>query len=224
MSDQTNPKTVLCFGDSQTWGFDPRGGADAIRYPFVERWTRRLGAKLGPGFHVVEEGLNGRTTVFDDPVMGGMSGLNDLLNILKSHMPVDLMIIMLGSNDVKTRLGVSGDEIARCLGRLLDVAIKSACGPDMQSPEILVLVPPPLGTLEGKWLELLFDAQNGHAKTERLRVSYPEIAALYGVHCYDTAKVLKPGEIDGVHIDPDGLEPLADALSHVVEQIFANNK
>ncbi len=219
MTDQIEPKTVLCFGDSQTWGFDPRHGAETVRYPFRDRWTRRLAAKLGPGYHIVEEGLNGRTTVFDDPAMGDRSGLAALPFILASHMPVDLLIIMLGSNDVKTRFNLSGYEIARCLGRLLDYAKKSECGPDFGAPRMLIMVPPPMGGLEGTWLETLFEADGGHAKIETLRQTYPEIAALHGAHCFDTHTVVEPGKIDGVHLDPDALDPLAEALTQVVKRL-----
>ncbi|RBW57103.1 GDSL-type esterase/lipase family protein [Ruegeria sp. A3M17] len=151
-SKQTaNPKTVLCFGDSLTWGFDPRGGANLVRYGFTKRWTRLLQAELGSSYHVVENGLNGRTTVFDDPVMGDMSGLAQLPIALKSNMPLDLVIILLGSNDVKTRFGVNGDEIARGLSRLLEVVSKSNFGPDGKAPSTLVLVPPEMGEVSGTW-------------------------------------------------------------------------
>ena len=125
-----------------TWGFDLRGGAGFVRYGFAERWTRRLQAELGSSYYVIEDGLNGRTTVFDDPVIGGMSGLAQLPTALKTHMPLDLAVILLGSNDAKTRFGVNGDEIARCLGRLLDVVMKSNCGRGGSAPKTLVLVPP----------------------------------------------------------------------------------
>ena len=131
MADIKNPKAVLCFGDSITWGFDPRGREKFHRYPLAERWTQRLGKELGVEFHIVEEGLNGRTTAFDDPVLGRMSGVAD---IVKSHMPVDVLVIMLGSNDVKTRFGVSAGEIGGCLGRILDVVSVSKWGPDDGPP------------------------------------------------------------------------------------------
>jgi len=69
-----DPKTVLCFGDSLTWGFDPRGGERFVRCGFAERWTRRLQAELGSSYYVIEEGLNGRMTVFDDLVIRGVFG------------------------------------------------------------------------------------------------------------------------------------------------------
>ncbi len=197
------PKSVLCFGDSQTWGFDPRGGEGFVRYGLAERWTRRLQAELGPAYFVIEDGLNGRTTVFDDPVIGGMSGLDRLPSALKTHMPLDLVVIMLGSNDAKTRFGVNGDEIARCLGRLLDVVAKSGCGPDGKAPQVLVVVPPAMGDMSSSWLKPMFDKDHSYAANRRLRETYPAMAKAFGAHCFDINDVVGPGTIDGLHFDPE---------------------
>lgn len=216
------PKTVLCFGDSLTWGFDPRGGERFVRYGFTERWTRRLQGELGPSYYLIEDGLNGRTTVFDDPVLGGMSGLAQLPTALKAHMPLDLVVILLGSNDAKTRFGVNGDEIARCLGRLLDVVAKSNCGPGGKAPQTLVLVPPTMGDVSGSWLEPLFDPVHSGAALERLRESYPTIAAAFGAHWFDLNPVVGPRTFDGMHFDPESLQPLAAALAEAIRGLFGD--
>jgi len=213
------PKTVLCFGDSLTWGFDPRGGAGFVRYGFTERWTRRLQAELGSSYYVIEDGLNGRTTVFDDPVIGGMSGLAQLPTALKTHMPLDLAVILLGSNDAKTRFGVNGDEIARCLGRLLDVVSKSNCGRGGSAPKTLVLVPPTMGDVSDTWLEPLFDPIHSRAALQRLRETYPGVAAAFGAHCFDINDVVGPGTTDGMHFDPDSLQPVATALAKTIRSL-----
>lgn len=217
---KADPTTVLCFGDSLTWGFDPRGGESFVRYGFTERWTRRLQAELGASYHVIEDGLNGRTTVFDDPVIGGLSGLAHLPTALKTHMPLDLAVIMLGSNDAKTRFGVNGDEIARCLGRLLAAVSTSGCGPGGQAPRMLVLVPPTLGEVSGTSLEPVFDPVHSRAALERLGETYPTIAAAFGAHCLDLNRVIGPGTIDGVHLDPDALQPVAAALAETIHGLF----
>jgi lysophospholipase L1-like esterase len=218
------PKTVLCFGDSLIWGFDPRGGPSFVRYGLTERWTRRLQAELGSSYHVIEDGLSGRTTVFDDPVLGGMSGLAHLPTALATHMPLDLMVILLGTNDTKTRFGLNGDEIARCLGRLLEVMSKSNCGPGGKAPLalVLVLVPPTMGDVYGTWLEPLFDPDRGRAALERLRETYPTIAAAFGADCLDLNSVVGPGSIDGIHFDPDSLQPLATALAETIRGLFGD--
>lgn len=214
------PRTVLCFGDSLTWGFDPRGGEDFVRYGFTERWTRRLQAELGSSYYVIEDGLNGRTTVFDDPVLGGMSGLDQLPTALKTHMPLHLAVILLGTNDVKTRFGVNGDEIARCLGRLLDAVAKSDCGPGGKAPQALVLVPPAMGDVGAAWLAPMFDEVRGRAALERLRETYPPIAAAFGARCLDLNHVVGPGTTDGIHFDPGALRPIATALAETIRRML----
>lgn len=129
------PKTVLCFGGSPTWGFDPRGGENVVRYGFAERWTRRLRAELGPSCYVIEDGLSGRTTVFEDPVLGSRIGLAQLPTARQTHIPVDLVVILLGSSYAKASFGVNSDDITRCLSRLLDVVAKSNCGPGGNAPQ-----------------------------------------------------------------------------------------
>ena len=125
-------RTVLCFGDSNTWGFEP--GTQA-RYPRDARWPGVLAAALGAGWHVVEAGLNGRTTVFDDP-LGDKNGLRHLGPVLESAAPVDLVVVMLGTNDLKTRFGASAYEIAEGAGRIADAVRASAAGPAGGAPQV----------------------------------------------------------------------------------------
>lgn len=216
-----DPRTVLCFGDSLTWGYDPRSGESAVRYGFTERWTRRLQAELGSSYYVVEDGLSGRTTVFNDPVMGEMSGLAQLPTALSTHMPLDLVVIMLGTNDAKTLFGVNGDVIARSLGRLLDVVSKSGSGPGGKAPQTLVVVPPAMGDVSGTLLEPLFDPVHSRAAIERLRETYPTIAAAFGAHCFDINQVVGPGTTDGLHFDPDSLQPVATALAETIRSLLS---
>lgn len=220
MVDSANPRTILCYGDSITWGFNPEGGADILRHGFTERWTRRLGSELGPDYHIIEEGLNGRTTVFEDPIAGGMSGLADLPNTLKSHMPISLLVLMLGSNDLKTRFNLNEIEIARGLGRVLDCASKSDCGPDGQAPKILVLIPPVLGAIAGPLVEPMFDAERGRAVSRKLRDTYPPMAAQFGAQCLDTDQFAKASTIDGLHLDRDMQQPFAMAVASAIRGVF----
>ncbi len=109
-------KEILCFGDSNTHGYMPGVGT---RYPMDVRWSGRLAGLLGEGYHVVEEGLDGRTTAFEDELQPWRSGLGYIGGCVKSHAPLDLIIIMLGTNDAKTRYGVSADEIGFGLRELI---------------------------------------------------------------------------------------------------------
>ncbi|MBQ4217150.1 MAG: acylhydrolase, partial [Clostridiales bacterium] len=102
-------KTVLCYGDSNTYGYDPATGG---RYDADTRWPCVLGRILGDGYEVVEEGCNGRTTVFDDPNDDWKIGLDYIKGIVCSHRPVDILVIMLGSNDMKICYGASCEDIA----------------------------------------------------------------------------------------------------------------
>ncbi len=218
----TDPRTVLCYGDSLTWGYDPRSGADIPRYPFCERWTRRLQGELGNSYHVIEEGLSGRTTVFDDPVVGAVNGLAQLPTSLNTHMPLDLVVILLGTNDAKTFFGVNGDVIARCLGRLLEVVSNSNCGRDGKPPQTLVVVPPVMGDVAGTILEPLFDPVHSRRAIERLRETYPPIAEAFGARCFDINKVVGPGVTDGIHFDPTSLQPVATALAKKIRDLFGD--
>jgi len=108
-------KTVLCYGDSNTWGYDP---TSKERFAPETRWTGVLAESLGVAFRVIEEGLNGRTTVWDDPIEGHKNGQTYLVPCLASHKPIDLVVLMLGTNDLKMRFSVPADDIARGVGLL----------------------------------------------------------------------------------------------------------
>ena len=106
-------KTILCFGDSNTWGYNPE---NRQRFGPEERWTGILRNSLGEDYRVIEEGLNGRTTLWDDPIEGFKNGLDYLMPCLESHRPFDLITIMLGTNDLKCRFSVSAFDIAESVG------------------------------------------------------------------------------------------------------------
>ena len=120
-------KTILCYGDSITWGYNP---ANQNRMTFDERWPGVLDNGLGEDYKVIEEGLNGRTTIRDDPVNNCYkNGLKYLVPCLESHKPIDMCILLLGTNDLKKRFGLSATEIANGIRILVDTIKKSASGP-----------------------------------------------------------------------------------------------
>src|SRR5271165_6929995 len=127
--------TVLCYGDSNTWGHNPENG---LRYARDQRWPGVLRQSLGLGYDVIEEGLSGRTTVFNDPLEPYKSGKEYLPPCLRSHSPVDLVILMLGTNDVQSRYNVSALEISLGMGVLIEIIQQSAAGPGNTAPEILL--------------------------------------------------------------------------------------
>ena len=134
-------KTVLCFGDSNTWGYDP---LTRERFDRDIRWPGVLRNELGEDYLVLEEGLNGRTTIWGDPIDGAhKNGSRYLLPCLESHAPLDLVVIMLGTNDLKRRFGVPAEDIARGAARLVGIARQSMCGPRCDAPQVLLVAPPP---------------------------------------------------------------------------------
>ena len=142
-------KSILCYGDSNTWGCIPLQGPDpARRFPPGTRWPGVLRRELGDGYWVVEAGLSGRTTVWDDPLEPHRNGRKLLLPTLLTHQPLDLVIIMLGTNDLKHRLNASAAEIAEGAGMLVDIVTGSGCGPDGGAPQTLLVCPPPIAEVD----------------------------------------------------------------------------
>ena len=135
-------KSVLCYGDSLTWGYDPE---TVGRHAFADRWPSVLGYALGPGVNVIAEGLNGRTTAYDDHLADcERNGVKLLPSVLESHKPLDLVILLLGTNDMKR--GISGTAIGATKGidRLVKLIRHHDWGFGFEVPEILIVAPPPI--------------------------------------------------------------------------------
>src|SRR5277367_6580593 len=132
---------IVAYGDSNTWGFDPAAG---VRFPADVRWTGVMRRELGAAFTVIEEGLNGRTSVFDDPIEPYRNGLTYLPPCLLSHAPLDLIIIALGCNDLKRRFWMSPADIAQGVERLVLTAKSFPVGPTGAAPDVILVAPPPI--------------------------------------------------------------------------------
>jgi lysophospholipase L1-like esterase len=137
---------IVAFGDSNTWGYDPATGG---RFPRAQRWPGVLQRGLGPDFEVIAEGLNGRTTVHDDPIEPYRSGADALPPCLMSHAPIDLLILALGCNDLKKRFSLSPFDIAEGARRLIFLARAYGEGPEGRPPKVLLVAPPPVARLTG---------------------------------------------------------------------------
>ena len=134
-------KRILCFGDSNTYGYPPVGG----RYDENTRWPMRLNRELGSGFTVIEEGFNGRTCVFDDPVEGGFkSGVRYLPPCLMTHNPLDAVLLMLGTNDTKLRFGMTPMTIGQAMMQLVHTAKLYAVNDAGKTSRIIIVAPPPI--------------------------------------------------------------------------------
>jgi len=132
-------KNILCFGDSNTWGLNPMDGS---RYDRPLRWPGALASLLGKWHHVIEEGLSGRTTLRDDPLEAHKNGLKYLLPCLASHQPLDLVVLMLGTNDLKHQFVLTPGAVAEGVGTLLKAIQTSTSGVGGAAPQVLLLAPP----------------------------------------------------------------------------------
>ena len=207
-------KTVLCYGDSITWGKNP---ADEKRMSSDKRWTGVLGNGLGNDYSVIEEGLPGRTTVWDDPVSGAYkNGLNYLIPCLDSHRPIDLCILMLGTNDLKKRFSLSATEIARGITVLVEVIKKSETGPEGTAPKILLLAPPQI-IKSSKFSD---EFRNSYNKSQKLPDYYAKIANDYSLEFIDTSKIIVASELDGVHPEVSEHLKLGNAVLKKVKEIM----
>ena len=208
-------KTVMCFGDSNTWGFPPDCGE---RYDRQTRWPAVLQRELGEEYYVIEEGLPGRSTVWDDPVEGGKNGLTQLVPLIHSHMPLDLLIIMLGTNDLKNRFSVSAMDIAWSIGRLVKTARDSSSRFLGDAPEVLVICPPPLADMsQSPFKDILIGAEE---KSRQLASTLGTFCAENEIRMFNAGVVVQSSPVDGVHWEPEEHRKLGTAVSEVVRGIL----
>lgn len=205
-------KTILCYGDSNTWGYRPGVGE---RFSLRERWTGVLARELNAGYRVIEEGLNGRTTAFDDPVFEHRNGRDYLAPCLQSHAPLDLVVVMLGTNDLARRLCLSASDIAQGAGTLVDTVNKSGAGPGGAAPKVLLIAPPPVGQIVG--LPEVMEGAEG--KSKRFPDALGYVAQHYDCSFLDASEIVVPSEVDGVHLDAPEHLKLGAAVANLVRQI-----
>jgi lysophospholipase L1-like esterase len=208
---------VLCYGDSNTHGYDCStltGG----RFPPEVRWPGVLARALGPDHQVIEEGLNGRTTIWDDPFHPGRNGLAYLGPCLETHAPVDVVILMLGTNDTKTMFARPAAEIAAGAGSLVDVVLRSGAGPLGAAPRVLLVAPPAPGEVTER--SEVWGFGGARAKGLELARLYATVAAMKGVAFLDSGRVAAVDPEDGVHLTPDGHAALGEAVAEVVPSLL----
>ena len=202
-------KRILCFGDSNTWGYDPETD---LRYDNKTRWPCVMGEILGNDYEIVAEGMNGRTTVWDDPVDGLMSGLKYLKPCLLSHKPLDLVIVMLGTNDLKDRFCVSAYEIAKSAGRLVEMIQVSDAGPQGVAPDVLLVAPPPIVIGENG----LDTRQHGVEKSKQFAAEFAEIAKMLACEFVNAGDYIESSPVDGIHFSAESQRQLGQSLAKVV--------
>jgi lysophospholipase L1-like esterase len=205
-------RAILCFGDSNTWGARPGGGP---RFPRNVRWPRVLESLLGDGHRVIEEGLNGRTATLEHPWVEGRAGRPYLLPCCRTHAPLDLVLIYLGTNDLADRYNLSAADIAECCCSLANVVRSAKCGPDESTPPILIVCPPPIRATGPDAADY-----EGMARRSRdLGRHFAEAAAEAQVELLDLGGVVEYADEDPIHLSPDGHRKLAEALEPIVRRL-----
>ena len=208
-------KTVLCYGDSNTYGYIPLTG---MRYPKSVRWPGALQDILGSGYSIIEEGCNGRTTIYDDPIDGWKNGVDYLRPCLHSHRPVDIFVMMLGSNDLKETFHASAADIAAGAETLLDVVQTFTAKKQGFIPEIILISPPQIGegiahsAFYGEFLE------NAIARSKEFPEYYAKVAQRRGCLFLDAAKFIQPSNEDSLHLTPEGHKILAREVSKLIHR------
>lgn len=215
-------KNILCFGDSNTYGYAPETGE---RYDRDTRWTALLQKALGDGYYVIEEGLNGRTCAFDDPLDfdDTKNGRRALCGILNSHIPLDLVLIMLGTNDTKIRFGSTPYDIAKAAGRLAEYTIKITAEKNFNLKPARVLIVSPILIGEGMRDTSPFRFEFGPHAIDIARDFAPfmkQFADESGSSFFDATSVATPTPLDSLHLDRDGHRALAEALTAKVRELI----
>ena len=212
-------RTVVCYGDSNTWGYTPGSG---VRFDEKTRWTGRLQTLLGKEYRVAECGMNARTTSFDDPFRDYLNGRHGLVHCMVAAKPVDLLIISLGTNDLKYGTVYRS---AKGLDALLDVAVHANTYMPGRSPvyrdEPRILVISPIALHEE--LDRKFPGHEMNGKLDDSRkfaAVYREVCQKWQVYFLDAAQTASASEIDCVHMDAVSHAALTEEVYHAVQKIM----
>lgn len=211
-------RTIVCFGNSNTYGMPPMEFAgDWRRHAPDVRWPGIAGRMLGPDWTLIEEGLPGRTTLHDDPIEGAhKNGLKDLPSILESHRPIDALVLMLGTNDLKMRFSVPPEDIAASVALIVQAIKASPAGPDGQAPKILLIAPARIietGVLAGM-------LTGGAEKSARLPALLAKVASAEEVAFLDADALIAVSHVDGVHLDAAAHATLGRAVAETLSTLF----
>ncbi|MGK2896367.1 MAG: GDSL-type esterase/lipase family protein [Candidatus Saccharimonadales bacterium] len=215
----TNPQaiTVLCYGDSNTYGQKPDKTG---RYEVNIRWTGLLQQLLGDGYSVIEEGLGSRTTDLEYDKKPGRNGKTYLAPALHSHNPIDIVIIMLGTNDLKTQYGRSAQDVATALGGLVDDVRQYGATKTGEEPKVILISPIEINDQAPRFAEFYtgYYDEESMRESKQLSEAINEVASQKGVEFLDAATVSRAGE-DGLHFEEASEQPLAELVSESVRHL-----
>ena len=214
-------KTALCYGDSNTWGCIPMSSlADGARFDAAQRWPTIMQNTLGESWLAIAEGLPGRTSVHEDPVEGGhMSGLAFLRPCLESHRPLDLVVLMLGTNDFKRRFSLEAEDVALGVERLTyEISGLDVFGG--KSAKMLIVCPPPIEVVGP--LAAMFAGAD--AKSRRLAPLLRALAAECGAGFLNAGEIIRSSPIDGIHLNADAHAALGRAVAAAALALVSGEK
>lgn len=214
-------KSILCYGDSNTFGHRP---TDGQRYPYGVRWTSLLAENLGKDFQVIEAGLNSRTTVIDDEVEKYRNGLKYIDVVVEMNWPLDLVILMLGTNDMKVRYQAQAVDIAEGARSIVREIrrLHQEIRPDWM-PQILLVSPLLVGEKIRDGLSDCseeFGGERAYWLSRELAPLYQQVAREEGCHFLDAGSVASAGTADALHLEEEGHRDLAAAMEAKVREIF----
>jgi lysophospholipase L1-like esterase len=207
-------KSILCYGDSITWGYSPK---DGTRFSPEDRWPRALEQALDGRVRVIEEALNGRTVATDDPSHPNRNGLALLPPLLEAHAPLDIVLIMLGTNDSAPCYGLTASRIATNCASLIRTVRSTLAGIGFGAPAIVLMAPPPLGVLSA---EMALFYAGGETTSQRLAEAYRTTAKYFDCHFFDAGQIVQASSVDGVHLDPESQRILALAVKDIVDSLL----
>ena len=217
-------KTVLCFGDSNTWGYDPDASAASpfpIRHSPEARWTGVMARELGADWRVIEEGQNGRTTVFEDPLVPYRVGRDYLPAALESHKPLDVVALMLGTNDLKALIGAPATQIVEGAGVLAEIILGSDAGPLARPPKLLLAAPAAVGSF-AHLPDLEEKFAGAEAKARRFPELFQRLAGALGCGFLNARDYAQPSPVDGLHFDAASHRALGQAIAAAVVKLEGN--
>ena len=211
-------KTVLCYGDSNTYGFY---AATGFRYPRNVRWTGLLQQALGEDVYVIEEGLCGRTTVWEDPIEGYKSGKSYLIPCLDTHAPIDVIVLMLGTNDLKCRFSLTASDVAQGNATLIAMMQSHLAQKQGFAPKILLVSPIAIGEgIAQSQYAGMFCATTCIALSKQFPKYFAEVAAHMGCAFLDAASVAGASPTEHLHLDEAGHAALANAVAQKVRELL----
>lgn len=209
-------KTILAYGDSLTYGADPGGGP---RHAYEDRWPTALEKGLGGNARVIAEGLGGRTTAFDDfSAVADRNGVRILPTLLDSHKPLDLVIIMLGTNDLKVYLNGTAFGAAMGMKRLVQIIRQHPYDAGQPVPQVIMVAPPLTVETDHADLHPMFAPRADEAKL--FDFYYARVAQELGAGYFNAATVAKADRRDGVHLDAANTRAIGDGLVPLVTQML----